>query len=557
MQEIEQAIERLPGIAFAVDDDLRVVAWNRKAEEGLGMSAGKAIGLLCYEAVPIVDPESGRPCYETCPLAQGSGQHGWAHSRVFESRAGRRRTSLDCFFLNCLLPTAQKTTLCFVERPGRVQTNLHTKVLEAIEAIYPAVSGTPDVKATLAVSLEALLRTTGADACEAFLVEPNTGALVLAERVNLPSLADAVRHGLMGERFSDLLADSLLPLVAIDPGEGGARGWYVSAPLVGDGRVLGVLGLASQRPDFNVAAGVRVLFPVAAQLGVYLQSEHRADVGRKQTSQEGDPAVALRFRVLGAFQAFISDQPVPITRFQRFKALTLLKFLVGQRGRPATREALMEVLWPEADPTRAAANLRVVLHAVRRALEPVAAGSAASSFVLSQGDLVFLDPSKRIWVDAEEFVGRSREGALLAAQGRPEAAIAALRAAASLYGGDYMADDPYSDWCLFERERLRELYLTVLKQLARLLAEQDDAPSAVDVYRTALGVEASREEIHRELMRVLWQTGLRDEALRQYESCRRVLRSELAAEPSEATTALYEAILRGLPLQSHAAGAAV
>lgn len=556
MLEMEATVERLPGVAFAVDDDLRVVAWNRKAEDGLGLTAAKAIGLLCYEAVPIVDPETGRPCYEACPLAQGSGQHGWAHSRVFEARAGRRRTSLDCFFLNCLLPTAQKTTICFVERPSRSQGTLHTKVMEAIEAIYPAISGTPDVKRTLTVSLEALLRTTGADASEAFLLDQDTGALVLVERISLPSReANAAPDVLVGERFSRLLADSVLPLIAIASGEDAAGGWYVSAPLVGDGRVLGVLGLVSQRPGFNVAAAVRVLFPVAAQLGVYLQSERSAVVKRAQ-AQPGGPA-ALRFRVLGEFQVFAGDQRVPTTRFPRFKALTLLKFLVGRRGKPTTREALMEVLWPEGDPARASANLRVVLHGVRRGLEPAATGAVASSFVLSHGDMVYLDPSKRIWIDAEEFVERSREGAALAAQGQQEQAIAALSAAASLYGGDYMADDPYSDWCLFERERLRELYLGVLKQLAGLVAEQGDALLAVDVYRSALAVEASREEIHRELMRVLWQMGLRDEALRQYESCRRVLRSELAADPSEATTALYSAILRGPPLQSHAAQTSV
>jgi DNA-binding SARP family transcriptional activator len=43
-------------------------------------------------------------------------------------------------------------------------------------------------------------------------------------------------------------------------------------------------------------------------------------------------------------------------------------------------------------------------------------------------------------------------------------------------------------------------------------------------------------------MRLLWKSGRRDEALRQYESCRRSLREELGVGPARETQALYACI---------------
>jgi DNA-binding SARP family transcriptional activator len=230
-------------------------------------------------------------------------------------------------------------------------------------------------------------------------------------------------------------------------------------------------------------------------------------------------------------------------RFRRSKALTLLKFLVAHRGRPVPRDSLMELLWPEADPLQTAGNLRVVLHELRRALEPDLDRGEASSFVVGQGAMVFLDSSDKVWIDVEEFVLKARRVSALADQARFGEALSECRSAASLYRGDYLEDDPYGDWCLFERERLKEVYIDLMKQMGYLVAQRGDVAGAVDAYRAALVADHGKEEVHRELMRLLWNAGRRDEALRQYEVCRRILREELSLEPAHDTEALHTEIL--------------
>ncbi len=187
--------------------------------------------------------------------------------------------------------------------------------------------------------------------------------------------------------------------------------------------------------------------------------------------------------------------------------------------------------------------MRVVLHELRRALEPDLDRGEASSFVVGQGAMVFLDSSDKVWIDVEEFVLKARRVSALADQARFGEALSECRSAASLYRGDYLEDDPYGDWCLFERERLKEVYIDLMKQMGYLVAQRGDVAGAVDAYRAALVADHGKEEVHRELMRLLWNAGRRDEALRQYEVCRRILREELSLEPAHDTEALHTEIL--------------
>jgi DNA-binding SARP family transcriptional activator len=158
---------------------------------------------------------------------------------------------------------------------------------------------------------------------------------------------------------------------------------------------------------------------------------------------------------------------------------------------------------------------------------------------------VHLEPSSGIWVDAEEFVRQARAAADLASEGRLDEAIAKYKSADSLYRGDYLQDEPFSDWCLFERERLKEVYINLMKQMASAVAKLGDPESAIGAYRAALSVDHGREDIHRELMDLLLREGRRDEAVRQYETCRRILMEELAVEPSLETQALHTSMLSG------------
>lgn len=548
MAVVEELVARIPGAVLALDEGLTVLASSQGSEEGRRLLPADVLGRPCYEAVSLIDAGTGDPCREHCPLVRGSTQVGWAFNRMLTvNRSGSAGEQLDCLLLRCITAGEKQRSLCFLKPSQASKVETRARILEAIEAVYPAVSGRADLKEVLAIFLEAALKGTSAEGGEVFLLNAETHAPDLMECRGLaPEAMQEFRRSAVGDDFPGTIVRSQLPLLGVGTWSGGAQGLYLCVPLVADGAVVGTLAVATPRPDFDVAMAVRVIFPLAAQLGTYLRAA-RFDHRRPNDADGATPSAQdarLRVHAMGPFRLILDGQPVPLERFQRLKALTLLRFLVAHRGHPVSREALMEVLWPGSEPSRAGANLRVVVHALRRGLEPDLGKGMKSSFVVSDDGLVYLEPSARVWVDAEEFDRKARLGSKLSSDGRNEEALAVYRDAASLYQGDYLENEPYSDWCLFERERLREVYLGVMRQMASILAARGDLERAIEACQSALALDRGREEVHREMMRLLWRAGRRREALRQYEACRQTLRQELGVGPARETVALHETMLK-------------
>src|SRR5262249_30903277 len=137
---------------------------------------------------------------------------------------------------------------------------------------------------------------------------------------------------------------------------------------------------------------------------------------------------------------------------------------------------------------------------------------------------------------------------------------AALEKAAILYQGDLLAglavaEAPFEEWLLAERERFREL---ALEGLAKLLVHQRTAGLLEGAIRTALRITALdplQESVHRTLMRLFVRSGRRGAALRQYQQCVTALQRELGAEPEAETKALYAEILRARSERLKSSGA--
>ncbi|MFQ5946413.1 MAG: BTAD domain-containing putative transcriptional regulator [Anaerolineae bacterium] len=263
-----------------------------------------------------------------------------------------------------------------------------------------------------------------------------------------------------------------------------------------------------------------------------------------------DPGLSVY--ALGSLQLYSGARALPWWSWPRRKSATLLKYLLARRGHSVHREELAEALWPEAGPGKSQNRLKVLVHSLRRGLEPNLASGAHSAFVATEGDGYRLVTGPQLWVDVDRFVDLAREGESELGREQAGSALDAFEAAVLLYRGHYLEEDPFDDWLAPERERLRELYLSVLTRTAALYAAAGDPDSAIAACRQALSVDACRESVHRSLMNYLSISGQRSEALRQYEACRRVLRHELDVEPLPETTYLYERIVAGRPISTPA-----
>lgn len=251
----------------------------------------------------------------------------------------------------------------------------------------------------------------------------------------------------------------------------------------------------------------------------------------------------LQLRLLGTFEVERPGEPPAI--IQRSGPRALLAYLALEAGRAHEREHLAALLWPDAPPERALTNLRQALHRLRATL-----GEGEQILSVSRHS-VRLDRAA-ISLDTVEFMGHLRATAghqhrLLWAC---PACMARLRAAVELYSGPLLPGFqagpslPFEEWLLERRDRLHQGFVVALDALAVHHTSRGETAAAAAHLRRWLAAEPWREEAHVRLITLLWQTGARAAALRQYERCRAALAAELGSEPAPRTQALAEAIRR-------------
>ena len=121
-------------------------------------------------------------------------------------------------------------------------------------------------------------------------------------------------------------------------------------------------------------------------------------------------------------------------------------------------------------------------------------------------------------------------------------AITEYEIAINLYRGDFLADNPYENWTVLDRERLRVTYLDTLDNLSRIYFNQARYAACANLCQLILGRDPCREDAHCRLMRSYSHLGQGALALRQYQMCVEALRGELDVEPAPETRHLFEQI---------------
>jgi CheY-like chemotaxis protein len=152
---------------------------------------------------------------------------------------------------------------------------------------------------------------------------------------------------------------------------------------------------------------------------------------------------------------------------------------------------------------------------------------------------VRFDP-ERVSVDAREFLD------LLAAS-----SISNARKAVDLYRGNLLEAfasglTPFDDWLAGQR---LTLWRGALATFGTLLTTQVQAgwwEEAVETAGRMLSLDPSQEVVHRTLMRLQFEQGRADAALRRYQECADVLRREYRRDPSPETERLREEVLAAL-----------
>jgi DNA-binding SARP family transcriptional activator len=134
-------------------------------------------------------------------------------------------------------------------------------------------------------------------------------------------------------------------------------------------------------------------------------------------------------------------------------------------------------------------------------------------------------------VDADEFEEKVSSGLADLSTGRGESGEQLLEQAIDLYGGNFLADEPYAVWAIAERDRLRLLAERSLRGLLKRPARRGEPQSALPQLRRLAELHPYDIEIQRELMAACLACGRRSEAVRRYSALSSKLRREFGEEP--------------------------
>ncbi|BCM93140.1 putative HTH-type transcriptional regulator [Abditibacteriota bacterium] len=237
-----------------------------------------------------------------------------------------------------------------------------------------------------------------------------------------------------------------------------------------------------------------------------------------------------RIELLGTLQLRRTEADADIvTRFRSHQAGALLAFLAFYRGRSFGRLALIEMLWPGCDEKAGRNRLSVVLSSLRTQLE------VDGPMFEADRDAIALR-ADAITTDIAEF-----ESCLKTAVQNPADSREVLARALKLYRGTLLPDYD-EEWIAPQSRRIEEEFFRAARRLIALHREAGDRGRALSVAQRAVLVDPTREDLQRELIRLLVQTGQLEAARKQGVEVERVLSERLGCEPDATTRALLREV---------------
>lgn len=255
----------------------------------------------------------------------------------------------------------------------------------------------------------------------------------------------------------------------------------------------------------------------------------------------------LNLSFLGTYSAKFGN--TVIQGFESAKVRALLAYLMLESDKPQSRDHLIGLLWGEGDDIKASKNLRQALSNLRKTIQDT---DPENPFLHMVSDTIQADVNNpHIWLDTRVF-----EKLISDCEQHPHRRIETCTACANrlgqavqLYRGGFLhgfilKDSEYfQDWLVARREYFHQKMISVLEQLTDYHQQRCEYKTAIEYARRLISMDEWREESYVLLMRLLYSSSQRSEALKLYQKCSRILRDEFGVEPQPETVQLYQEIL--------------
>lgn len=298
---------------------------------------------------------------------------------------------------------------------------------------------------------------------------------------------------------------------------------------------------ASNYPDLFAAPEIADLLPVD------LRRQASESIGQPGPAETVKPAmiatpwVELTIKMIGPAEIFRDPhRPFAADAWTTRRAREILCYLASRYPHRVSKEMIIDVFWPDADPEAIARNFNPTMSHIRRGLN--SNQLLKVNFLIYREGYYLLDPSFSYSIDTDDFEKLVAEADLARRSKQLERQISVCEAAVSLYRGEFM-QGCYEDWPTDQRAYYREKYLQMLETLVVETQKSHDWSRSLQLAHQMLREEPFREDIHCLVMRAHAARGNKPAVKDQFEALRSMLRKEIDVEPAAETEQLYRQLL--------------
>jgi DNA-binding SARP family transcriptional activator len=282
------------------------------------------------------------------------------------------------------------------------------------------------------------------------------------------------------------------------------------------------------------------------QLATSSNIEDDQEQSETSTSIHSQNTPILRIHLLGQFRIEHYNrgewQVADSRTSHRRRSRALLGCLLSNPSRRLGREQVIDMLWPNLDIELAANRLNGAVHELRQILEPDISRPSSSRLLRLERDMLELADNTRVWVDAEVFEQLLKEAEICTDTRQAERL---LEEAATLYQGNYLPEELYSEWAVPRRDALQRAWIGLQLRLTQIKVEQGAYVSAIELLDRLRTADPTNETALQQLMILLTHQDRRAEALQVYKQYSATLKRDYEGTPLRETAQLYEKLRKG------------
>ena len=287
--------------------------------------------------------------------------------------------------------------------------------------------------------------------------------------------------------------------------------------------------LEELQKDADIGFSLRNLFNKSDQLYKEIPGVRRRI--RRLARTINVPSAKLTIQGFGRTQVKVGEKLLTMSDWQTQSVRDLFFYFLSV-DKPMTKEQIGSVFWPEIEePSRLKMRFKNDIYRLRRAV--------GSDIILYENDLYSFNRTSDYEYDVEAFGGLLFQSRLAK---NPNVRIELLQKSVNLVHGPLL-EDIYTIWVEPERERLKQVFLAALLELADLLKNTNQVYEALNTYQQAIDYDPTFESAYLLAMKLYAQLNDRSNTLRLYDAYTEMMKQELDLPPSAEIEAVFKRLM--------------